>query len=157
MRLIDADALIDELNSRIEAAIKWGVNAIADRDAEIKLRAEQAVATFCEASLTVKKMPTISPKDIIPPEWDEAFRIASEIRMAVGCKTAKECWELARNGGIQRVKTGRWTPVSERLPEAFEHCLWTTVDGKVIEHYWDGRISEYKAWMPLPEPYKGVE
>ena len=51
----------------------------------------------------------------------------------------------------------KWIPVSERLPEAFEHCLWTTVDGKVIEHYWDGRISEYKAWMPLPEPYKGVE
>lgn len=61
-RLIDADALIDELNNRIDAAIKWGVNAIADRDAEIKLRAEQAVATFCEASLTVKKMPTIYPK-----------------------------------------------------------------------------------------------
>ena len=62
MRLIDADALMDELNDRIEAAIKWGDNAIAERNAEIKLRAEQAVATFCEASLTVKKMPTISPK-----------------------------------------------------------------------------------------------
>lgn len=61
MRLIDADALIEEINERIEAAIKWGVNAIADGDKEIKLRAEQAVATFCEASLTAKKMPTIDP------------------------------------------------------------------------------------------------
>ena len=58
-RLIDADALIVEINDRIEAAIKWGVNAIADRNGEIKLRAEQAVATFCEASLTAKKLPTI--------------------------------------------------------------------------------------------------
>lgn len=41
-------------------------------------------------------------------KYDETCRIASEIRMAVGCKTAKECWELIRNGEIQRVKHGRW-------------------------------------------------
>jgi len=62
-RLIDLDMLIKEINERIEAAIRWGVNAIADRNDEIKLRAEQAVATFCEASLTAKKLPTIIPAD----------------------------------------------------------------------------------------------
>ena len=62
MRLIDADAFIAEMNERIEKAIKWGTNAIADRDTEIRLRAEQAVATFCEASLTAKKMPTIEER-----------------------------------------------------------------------------------------------
>lgn len=41
-------------------------------------------------------------------KYDEDFRIASEVRIAVGCKTAKECWELARNGDIQVVKHGRW-------------------------------------------------
>ena len=41
-------------------------------------------------------------------KYDEIFRIASEIRIAVGCKTAKECWELARNGDIQVVKHGKW-------------------------------------------------
>lgn len=41
-------------------------------------------------------------------KYDEIFRIASEIRIAVGCKTAKECWELARNGDIQVVKHGHW-------------------------------------------------
>ena len=65
MRLIDADALIGEINERIEAAIKWGVNAIADRDKKIKLRAEQAVATFCEASLTAKKMPSIDAVEVV--------------------------------------------------------------------------------------------
>lgn len=65
MRLIDADALIGEINERIEAAIKWGVNAIAEGDKEIKLRAEQAVATFCEASLTAKKMPTIDAVEVV--------------------------------------------------------------------------------------------
>lgn len=58
-RLIDEDVFIREINERIDAAIKWGTNAIADREDEIRLRAEQAVATFCEASLTAKKMPTI--------------------------------------------------------------------------------------------------
>ena len=62
-RLIDADALTKEINDRIEAAIKWGVNAIADRDDEIKTRAEQAVATFCEASLAAKKLPAIIPAE----------------------------------------------------------------------------------------------
>lgn len=61
--LIDRDALIKEINERIEAAIQWGVNAIADRDTEIKLRAKLAVATFCKASLTAKKLPTIIPAD----------------------------------------------------------------------------------------------
>ena len=62
MRLIDADAFIAEINERIDAAIKWGTNAIADRNEETKIRAEQAVATFCEASLTAKKMPTIEER-----------------------------------------------------------------------------------------------
>ena len=65
MRLIDADALIGEINKRIDAAIKWGVNAIADGDKEIKLRAEQAVATFCEASLTAKKLPAIDAVEVV--------------------------------------------------------------------------------------------
>ena len=41
-------------------------------------------------------------------QYDEICRIVSEIRMAVGCKTAKECWELIKNGEIQRVKHGQW-------------------------------------------------
>lgn len=49
----------------------------------------------------------------------------------------------------------RWIPCSERLPKAFEYCLWTTTDGKVVYHYCDGQFSKYIAWMPLPEPYMG--
>ena len=46
----------------------------------------------------------------------------------------------------------RWISCSERLPKAFEYCLWTTTDGKVVYHYCDGQFSKYIAWMPLPEP-----
>ena len=49
----------------------------------------------------------------------------------------------------------QWIPCSERLPKPFEFCLWTTTDGRVVYHHCDGMFSEYTAWMPLPEPYKG--
>lgn len=65
MRLIDADEFIKEINNRCESAIKWGINAIADHNDEIKVRAEQAIATFCEASLTAKKMPTIDAVEVV--------------------------------------------------------------------------------------------
>jgi len=41
-------------------------------------------------------------------KYDETFRIASNIRTMFGINTAKECWELVRNGEIQKVKHGRW-------------------------------------------------
>lgn len=69
MRLIDADEFIKEMNNRCESAIKWGINAIADHNEEIKTRAEQAVATFCEASLTAKKMPTIESDPVKHGRW----------------------------------------------------------------------------------------
>lgn len=49
---MDTKSIVDMLNE-LPSEPKW--------IKEIKLRAEQAVATFCEASLTVKKMPTIDP------------------------------------------------------------------------------------------------
>lgn len=69
MRLIDADEFIKEMNNRCESAIKWGINGIADHNEEIKIRAEQAIATFCEASLTAKKMPTIDAEPIRHGRW----------------------------------------------------------------------------------------
>ena len=69
MRLIDADEFIKEMNNRCESVIKWGINAIADHNEEIKTRAEQAVATFCEASLTAKKMPTIEADPVKHGRW----------------------------------------------------------------------------------------
>ena len=53
------------------------------------------------------------------------------------------------------VQKPQWIPCSERLPKPFEFCLWTTTDGRVVYHHCDGMFSEYTAWMPLPEPYKG--
>ena len=67
-RYIDADRLIEEINKRITAAIKWGKKAETD---DIKVRAEQAIATFCEASLTVKKISTADVRENVRGEWIE--------------------------------------------------------------------------------------
>lgn len=63
--------------------------------------------------------------------------------------------------------TGKWIPVSERLPEVGSYILATRSkpeEPKVIvmqycEHIWaTGNLSELiTAWQPLPDPYKGGE
>lgn len=61
-RYNDTDKLIEEIKERIKAAIEWGKSAETE---EIKIRAEQAVATFCEASLTAKKLSTADVVEVV--------------------------------------------------------------------------------------------
>lgn len=69
----------------------------------------------------------------------------------------------------------QWIPCSERLPNNYDTCLITTgCCGEFVMmayfdpleseewHYndddgWTHRMGNVTAWMPLPEPYKGVE
>ena len=60
-RLIDADALNDELEERYEEAKKWFQEA-ADHDTRI--RAESCIATLVEAILTLSVMPTIIEAEV---------------------------------------------------------------------------------------------
>ena len=57
----------------------------------------------------------------------------------------------------------QWIPCSERLPEDGLYLV-TTSKGQVQVHVFshNGNSEEYwmrcnKAWMPLPEPYKGEQ
>lgn len=68
-------------------------------------------------------------------------------------------------GELQEPKTGRWIPVSERLPENRNQEVLISLEWGIdigrysngewysewINHYDDGNVL---AWMPLPEPYK---
>lgn len=57
-----------------------------------------------------------------------------------------------------------WIPVTERLPEIGGEILFCDIDGDIyvghraIGHWWsvDDKVKNVTAWMPLPEPYKGV-
>lgn len=59
-------------------------------------------------SKTINSLPSAKRDEQITSEMDEIFRIASEIRLAIGCNTSRECWELARKGDIQRMRHGKW-------------------------------------------------
>ena len=71
---------------------------------------------------------------------------------------------------VSAEKTGRWIPVSERLPEDRELILFSTKTDRVFEgRYFDDNTGHQwysfrddifawnnvvTAWMPLPQPYK---
>lgn len=64
--------------------------------------------------------------------------------------------------------TGGWIPTAERLPEIEKTVLICDIAGDIyLAHRYDyknntrfidytgDKIKDVKAWMPLPEPYKG--
>ena len=61
--------------------------------------------------------------------------------------------------------TQRWIPVSERLPKKDQMCLVCRKGAITIDRYignpepykWAWIVSDYDAWMPLPEPYQEKE
>lgn len=64
MRPIDADAYAAEMQKRQEACKEW--LAATDEGDEMHVRAQQSLAAFCEACLTLDKMPTM---EAIPMSW----------------------------------------------------------------------------------------
>lgn len=96
-------------------------------------------------------------------------------------ESLQEFADKLREGVLNLIKSqpkvGEWIPVSERLPDRYCHCLVTRrneyedgYDTDVredvfieLEGIWDwqsifeGAMDVIVAWMPLPEPYKGVE
>ena len=64
---IEREAFIREINDRIKHAIEWGKT---DNE-ETRTRAEQAIATFCEASLTAKRIPSADVKPVVHGEWKD--------------------------------------------------------------------------------------
>jgi hypothetical protein len=58
----------------------------------------------------------------------------------------------------------QWIPCSEELPEGYTAVIACSTDGDIhLNHYmtergyWYYYKDEITAWMPLPEPYKGLE
>lgn len=75
-----------------------------------------------ESNFCALYRPSAERNKQITSEMDETYRIASEIRLAAGCNTSRECWELARKGEIKRVKHGRW--IDGKCSICGEHALF---------------------------------
>lgn len=68
----------------------------------------------------------------------------------------------------EKQRTGRWIPVTERLPKDGDEVLITAWKDTVFiswrsdgiwtcDSFFFDDSTEVSAWMPLPEPYKEVE
>lgn len=87
-------------------------------------------------------------------------------------KTADEaCWDLCDKlnfvPAIEEKPEPHWIPVTEMLPAMGKSVLMCDIDGDIyLGHrtqwgyyypdFCDDRVKNVTAWMPLPEPYKGV-
>lgn len=79
-RLIDANALFDDLKKSAKAAREWREGT---QDEEIKIRAEQAHGTFVECALRVKNAPTIEAEPVRHAHW--VFRDEDKHLIKDGC------------------------------------------------------------------------
>ena len=121
MDLIDRQAAIDGLEEPCKVPDSW--------------TDEYAVGERAQWEKDVKalnSLPSAERHEQITSEMDETFRIASEIRLAVGCNTARECWELARKCDIKRVKHGRWN----ELPYSYECSVCGIIRPKEMTGKW---------------------
>ena len=88
----------------------------------------------------LENLPSAERHEPITSEMDEIFRIASEIRLAVGCNTSRECWELARKGDIQRVRHGQWI---DKYNDGDWHC---SACGAIVEKDEQNRHNWYRCY-----------
>lgn len=87
MRLIDADALFNDLKASAKSAREWREEA---KDEEIKIRAEQAHGTFVECALRVKNAPTIEAEPVRHGRW-----IKSDVYTFKKCSECGAIWDAA--------------------------------------------------------------
>ena len=65
MRLIDADALSEEMKRRQDACEKWMHDAERLNDEDMIARANGAFSVFIETKLTLEKQPTVDAVEVV--------------------------------------------------------------------------------------------
>ena len=136
--LIDRQTLIESLYESFVNAQEWFWST---NDPDIKPRAESAVATFMEAILRVKQMPSVPqwiPCSERLPEEDKEVLISYRYKEGEG-DTNNSYIDITSYGdayfGGRKCGFKEW-----RQPFDYFHANYEVI-----------------AWMPLPEPWKGEE
>lgn len=66
---------------------------------------------------------------------------------------------------IEICKADKWIPLTEKYPPKNGPILicdmykdiyiaWLDDDNHFLEGFWEDKVEDVRAWMPLPEPYK---
>lgn len=152
MRLIDADALIDDLMERYckecnkRKGIKNGKYRIIYEIGEAPCRA-------CEVDDVKAELEEAPTADVVERKNIEA-----------------ECELAYKHGWSDCFAEHRWIPVTERLPEVGKFVLVNDIYmdeltiAKLLEDKgWEDQHGNWSsfgcvsAWMPLPEPWRGSD
>ena len=120
VRLIDANALYNDMKESAKAAREWKEEA---QDEEIKIRAEQAHGTFCECALRVKNAPTIesepwiSCSERLPEIYQRVLTVDIDRKVTENfrCNIKSGELEWSRGFGITH-----WMPLPEPPEEVQE-------------------------------------
>lgn len=74
MRLIDADALLEEFKARAVRARNWKVNALNSGNEEAVIRADATLAFLTEVKLTIENTTTIDDlSEYSDKLWNKAY------------------------------------------------------------------------------------
>ena len=101
-------------------------------------------------------------KNYIRSGYEEMKHLFNENLKVATLVTESFCKDIDEQPTIQ--PEPHWIPCSERLPEVGREILFCDdfgdifVGHRAIEHWWsvDDKVKNVTAWMPLPEPFKGV-
>ena len=140
-----ADA-IKELQTRLDNAYKWHMHTL---DEDIKICSEQAIATFIECILTLKKLPSADYIEQIKWERDTAIQQLKDLGYSLGEKprqgdliSREETYKVltdyyhhtteTQHSGLREAlgrvpSASQWIPCSERLPSGDETTILVNV------------------------------
>lgn len=160
----------------VDEAIDYAIKALEQQpceDAISRVDAIRIASGYCHYTNIpdeLAKLPSVNPKPC-----EDAISKQAAIDAIENTKSAKsedgEIYVAKINAemniqllpSVSTEKTGRWIPVSERLPE--DDCktyLVCTDDGYIATIIYDRSMgwllsANIVAWMPLPQPYEPQE
>lgn len=104
-------------------------------------------------------------KNYIRSGYEEMKHLFNENLKVATLVTESFCKDIDEQPTVQPEQ--HWIPVTERLPDISKSVLICDIEddiylghrtryGDYYPDFYDDRIKNVTAWMPLPEPYKGV-
>lgn len=97
-RYIDADALIEELNSRYGAACNWLTGRLEGNDIEGEIRAMASMGMLIECKKTIEKMPTANVRENVTGKWEKlSCGLSYYTAICSACGERAKAWTVEKS------------------------------------------------------------